>query len=353
MEILVVQTAFLGDLLLSLPLIRGIYRCFPEARVSLVCRQGLGSIFSELQLVDEVLEVKKGDKASYRGLKAQLNKKSWDIIFCPHESFRSAQLVRALKANKKVGFKKWWNAVVFDERVDRDWSQPDALRQLRLLNPICGSQAGFYKEFADLPEALNPKIQDKWVDFRSWKLPEWASMKVDFSSMAPLEEFDQRDVFLFPGSVWETKRWTESGFQKLAQKFSQSGYRVNWMGSPQEADLCEKLASQVPGSRSFAGKLSLVQTLKALSQGKILVSNDSGSMHMGALAGLPTVAIFGPTTLDLGYRPWQQQAIVVQKKLDCRPCGKHGHKECPLGHHKCMKSISAEEVFQASQTLNS
>lgn len=73
---------------------------------------------------------------------------------------------------------------------------------------------------------------------------------------------------------------------------------------------------------------------------------------MAAVVGLPTVAVFGPTTLDLGYRPWQSRAIVVQNNLlDCRPCGLHGAQRCPLGHHQCMKDLKVERVIQAFSKL--
>jgi heptosyltransferase II len=67
--------------------------------------------------------------------------------------------------------------------------------------------------------------------------------------------------------------------------------------------------------------------------------------------GIPTVAVFGPTTLDLGYRPWQNRALVVQKDLECRPCGKHGAAKCPLGTHACMKTVRPPDVLTAIDRL--
>lgn len=352
MEILLVQTAFLGDLLLSIPLIRGIYRCFPDARVTLVCRQGMSKLLSPLDVVDEIHEVKKGDPDSYKSLKSILKQKRWDYVFCPHESFRSALLVGSLKAKVKVGYKKRWNAFFFNERVKRDMRWPDALRQLALLNPVCEKQRIQFESFLNEDSAWNPRENKQPVDFRNLQVPEWASMKVNLPKGAKLGfEIKENAAFIFPGSVWPTKRWTEEGFSGVAQDLIKDGFRVYWMGSPDEASLCERLMSQVPGSESLAGKISLYESFLALAHGKVLISNDSGSMHLGAMAGVPTVAIFGPTVLSIGYRPWQNQAIVVQRDLDCRPCGLHGHVKCPLGHHHCMKHISAEEVSLHRKTL--
>lgn len=317
-----------------------------------MCRQGLSKLIQPLKLVGTVLEVKKNDKASYRRLQIELKQKKWEYVFCPHESFRSALLVNSLKATTKVGYKKWWNSFVFDKRVLRDMRLPDALRQLSLLNPVCVNHEKFFLSFIQNQEAWNPVEKDKAIDFSSFELPEWASMKVTPEpDLTPSLSVHPQSAFIFPGSVWATKRWTEEGFRGVAEELVDDGFHVYWMGSPDESELCEKLASQVRGSESLAGKISLLDSFLALTKGKILISNDSGSMHLGAMAGIPTVAVFGPTTLEIGYRPWQRRAIVVQKQLECRPCGLHGHRQCPLGHHRCMKEITATEVSLHRKTL--
>jgi heptosyltransferase-2 len=118
-----------------------------------------------------------------------------------------------------------------------------------------------------------------------------------------------------------------------------------------EYELCEVIANQLNRKINLAGKCTLWESLLVLSAAKLVVCNDSGSMHMGAFADVPTVAIFGPTVLTQGFRPWQNHATVVENnKINCRPCGKHGHKTCPLKHHDCMKTISSDLVFSACRS---
>jgi heptosyltransferase-2 len=100
-----------------------------------------------------------------------------------------------------------------------------------------------------------------------------------------------------------------------------------------------------------AGTTSLADLVSLLATGTALICNDSGAMHAAAAAGLPTVAVFGPTTLDLGFRPWNTRAIVVQRELGCRPCGAHGPMVCPIGTHECMEALPAREVLQALDLL--
>jgi heptosyltransferase-2 len=85
---------------------------------------------------------------------------------------------------------------------------------------------------------------------------------------------------------------------------------------------------------------------------ELVVTNDSAGQHLAALAGTKTVSVFGPTVLPFGFRPWNSQAIVVERfGLSCRPCGKHGPMKCPIGTHECMKSIRSNEVYQACERL--
>ena len=118
MNHLYIQTAFLGDLLLSVPSLRQIRRWSPQGRLSLVCRKGYGGFVEELNLVDEIIEVDKKNKAQLA--KNELSSRSFDTIFCPHQSTSSQKLVSQLKANKKVGYKNFWNMGVFHKRVSRN-----------------------------------------------------------------------------------------------------------------------------------------------------------------------------------------------------------------------------------------
>jgi heptosyltransferase-2 len=129
------------------------------------------------------------------------------------------------------------------------------------------------------------------------------------------------------------------------------GYSVVLVGSRDEKALCDQIAAAVPGVENRAGTTGLADLVDLLASGRALVCNDSGAMHAAAAAGLPTVAVFGPTTLDLGFRPWNSSAIVMQRELGCRPCGAHGPQVCPLGTHECMKSVTAVDVLGALAKL--
>jgi heptosyltransferase-2 len=166
----------------------------------------------------------------------------------------------------------------------------------------------------------------------------------------PFFDADERVVVLAPGSVWRTKMWTKEGFIELGRTLSRDALVVV-MGSRDESELCAEIARAIPNATSLAGRTSLWESAQLLAVADLLVCNDSGAMHLGAAAGVPIVSIFGPTVLELGYRPWASNAAVVQTDLACRPCGKHGAEKCPLGHHDCMKKVVAADVLKAASNV--
>jgi heptosyltransferase-2 len=232
---------------------------------------------------------------------------------------------------------------------------PDALRQLSLLTFLSEDiKKGIADYLSQRPEKLH---LDDLV--HRYKIPDtqYMGLKRRILSHPDTQKVMQKfriiphSVFISPGSVWNTKKWTKEGFRELAQKISQSK-PVILIGSPDERELCTEISQGLENVTNLAGQTSLFELLVLLTYGSVLISNDSGSMHLASVAETPTVAVFGPTVLELGYQPWNNLSLVVENKtLDCRPCGKHGHDKCPIGTHECMKSISADQVLQAIRDL--
>lgn len=342
-RILIIQTAFLGDLLLSVPLFKYLKSRFPESEISLVCRKGFGSLLKDLRLVDRLFEIQKKNKDSYQAAQAAMSETEYDLLLCPHESVTSALFARKVKAKKKIGFRKWWNVPFFTDRIKKDLSLPDSLRQMSLLqncDPLLKKQI------------LEFQKQDiEWKKKSSWWLtpvPDWASPQVSALPVS-LEkiQLSAKFICLFPGSVWKTKQWTAEGFIETGRSLVDQGFQVLVMGGPGEEELTAQVSQQIPGSVDLGGKTSLQESLAILAKAKLVITNDSASQHLAALVQTPTVAIFGPTILQFGFRPWNSKSTIVERQgLACRPCGKHGHQKCPLGTHECMKGIQAKEVLQ-------
>lgn len=351
------QTAFLGDLLLSIPLLKKCRELWPQHKLALVCRKGFGDFFLKTHLVDQVFEIEKGNSGSYSKILEHLRYAKVDHLISPHESLRTALFCSQIKAKHKVGFQKAWNFLVYSKRTRRNEQLPDAMRQLSLLAPEDSSLAINISNYAQTEKPFTTQQNG-----RLSASPKWASMSLHhqilelseiYSSLHKrfdLKGFDSgKAILIFPGSVWATKRWTEEGFISSGKALQKRGYQVYVMGGPGEEELSEKIAAAIPGSVSLAGKTKIIESAQLIARAALVIGNDSASTHLAAVCETPLIAVFGPTILEFGYRPWSEDSYVVQNEnLPCRPCGKHGHKVCPIKTHACMKNISAEDVLRTA-----
>lgn len=334
---LIVQTAFIGDLVLTIPLMKNLKSRFPQTPLVLLCRQGLGEFFRQKKLVDEVFEVGKKPVSNWSDVKKNLKTRDFKFIICPHQSLRSALFVRNLRAERKIGYKKWWNFFAFHQRYQRPMEMPEVLRQMILIK--------------DLDRELNVDFEKArtltWFDPQtSPNIPERFSLQIE-----PSPSQREKTVFLAPGSEWPTKRWTPEGFISVGKYYSERGFKVFVTGAPSEKSHNAQVAAAIPGAQDITGKTTIAELYEKFRRGILLVTNDNGASHIASSAGLPVVSVFGPTVPEFGYRPWQDAARIAQIEISCRPCSAHGQAQCPIGTHDCMKKLTSEDVIQKAKEM--
>jgi heptosyltransferase-2 len=342
--ILYIQTAFLGDLLLSVPTLLRLRQLYPDKKIHLLCRKNLGSLFLENKLVDQVFDQFSANKPHFFEIRRQFSHLKYDLIICPHESFRSTWISALIRGKTKVGFTNFYSRWVFDHHSARPLQHPEVLRQLSLLAPLD-------------PETRTrlELLQENKAPFNS--IPLWSSMtlasykdphhQAEWSKRFGLPQ-GKKIVCLAPGSVWPTKQWGLAKYKQLSKDLIQKKMEVVLLGSAAEVSLAQEIVRDCPQVHNYVGRTSLVQLAQLIALCDVLVSNDSGAMHMASLVGTPSVSIFGPTVLEFGYQPWNTSSVVLENKtLQCRPCSSHGGKTCPIGTHECMTSIEVATVYQA------
>lgn len=307
--------------------------------------------------MDQVFEIEKGNSESYSKIIEHLRYSEIDQLISPHESLRTAFFCAQIKAKHKIAFHKNWNFLIFSKRTHKNEQLPDALRQLSLLAPEDPQLRQDLEQFvqSEKPFAL---MEHGHLS----EVPRWASMSLRHQVLEQkdiyhlleakfdLKGFSQgKAVLIFPGSVWATKRWTEDGFINTGKALQKKGFQVYVMGGPGEEALADKVAADIPGAISLAGKTKIIESVQLIARAALVIGNDSASTHLAAVCETPLIAVFGPTILEFGFRPWSSDSYVVQNEnLKCRPCGKHGHKVCPIKTHECMTSVSAEEVLRTA-----
>ncbi|MEK2690697.1 glycosyltransferase family 9 protein [Bdellovibrio sp. GT3] len=345
---------------MAIPLLKRCRQIWPDHELGLVCRKGFGDFFIKTKLVDHIFEIKKGDADSYVQALQVIAKHQVNYLLSPHESMRTIFFCRKIKAQHKIGFKKPFSFLAFSQTVKKPMMLPDPMRQMSLLQPVDGK----------LPELLlsyQNSVKPYELDSKG-KLPsppEWSSMSVREKIMQCTDVYaglqsrynlnalsEGRGVLMFPGSVWATKRWTKEGFVATGKSLQEQGFQIYVMGGPGEEALAQEVTDLIPGSICIAGKTSILESTQIIARARLLIGNDSAASHMAASCETPLIAVFGPTVLRFGFRPWSADSYIAQKEnLPCRPCGKHGHKVCPIKTHVCMTHLPAEQVVDKAETI--
>lgn len=328
MKSLIIQTAYLGDLILTEPLVRTVREKYGEIPYLLV-RKGLEEI---LRFMGEVIPI----SLEKNGLKIRntfsvcrkVARENFDLVLSPHRSFRSALIAKNAKNAFRVGFDKSGGFWFYDVLVPYE-GEHEVKRILSLLKPVDGGK------IETIPPSFITGEEDLEKGRRLLK------------SFGISESF----IALFPGSRWETKRWLPEGFTGVIELLKRDGLQPVIMGSKEEFELCERIAER-GGTVNLAGKTSLEELVLILLHARAIISNDSSPVHIASALKKPVVAIFGPTHPSLGFYPLSPKSRVVQVEgLKCRPCSFHGPRKCPEGHFLCMRGISHFDVYSALTTL--
>lgn len=336
-NILVFNPAFLGDTILTTPLLKALRRIYPQARISFCVRPEHADLFRETGFIDEVICFdKRGSQKGISGLlkfSDILSDSGFDLVINLHLSLRSSTLFSFTKKTFVIGFSSAVMSYLFNKRVERKQDLCEVERNLTVLSALCD-------DFS-LDEAK--KLGGNLACFLDERLKRNALAY--FSATTG----KKRIIGIAPGSVWDTKRYPAEYFAEIAETLYAEGYAIALFGSKEDV---ESLAAfdelfQKP-YYDFAAKTTLKELPAILSAIDLLIVNDSGAMHIANAAGTSAVAIFGPTVRSLGFFPYDNKSIVIENNdVPCRPCGKHGGKRCPKKHFKCMRDIAPMSVVLA------
>ena len=330
---LVVQTAFLGDVVLTTPLLAAL-RTLPDTSIDVLTTPLGAQVLGGHPAVDHVIPYdKRGADGGLGALVARLNAlraRGYDVAIAAQRSFRTGLMVRATRAPLRIGFRNAPGAWACNRTVPWRADQHAARRYLDLLAPT-----GIDPAHCD-PRPCLPV------------LPE-AAQRVDAllaqEAVSPSEPL----LAFAPGSTWGTKRWLPEGYAAIARAAPARGLRPVFVGSPAERPLCLEIALAAGrGAVVLAGMGGIPELVATLARARALVTNDSGPGHVASAVGTPVVAVFGPTVPAFGYTPFgPEHRIVEHPDLPCRPCHSHGPEVCPLGHHRCMRDIGPAPVLAA------
>lgn len=313
---LVIQTAFLGDVVLTTPLLTRLAE--KHGPVDALVTPTAAALLTGHPAVREVIAYdKRGRDAGVRGwlrMANALRKRDYDRVYLPHRSVRSAALAIATDCTTRIGFADSPASWSYSERVEpRGEHETARIASLAGPGPVPRTSLGLTE--------VERRAALEWL--------EGVGVRREFTALAP-------------GSVWATKRWP--GYADLAARLPGS---IVVVGGPEDRDTALEIVARDPGRiRSAAGELPLRVSAALIERANVLVTNDSAPLHIAGAVGTRVVAIFGPTVPAFGFGPQgEKDAIAEVHGLTCRPCSRHGPMVCPLLHHRCMKDLAVNEVL--------
>lgn len=325
------QTAFLGDAVLTLPLLQTLAAAWPGAEVHFFVRAGVEGLFAAQPGLASVRGfAKRGPDRSLAAavrLARSLAREGFDLWISPHASARSALVAALCAAPVRVGYDRpWFNRLAYTHAVPRDFDRLEEIERLMNLVRPLGLD----------PAPPPPRLVLPGPDLE-------AARAFRAAHPGPL-------LGIHPGSTWPTKQWPAESFARIMARAAARGVTVAVFGGPgPEEALAARIiaASGAAPDRvlNLAGGLTLPGLAAHLGVLSACLTNDSGPMHLAWVQGTPLVALFGPTVRSLGFFPRGAASTVLELPLACRPCGLHGHRACPEGHHRCMVGLDPETVW--------
>ena len=310
-KFLIIQTAFLGDVILATPVANALREKYPDAQIDLLVRKGNESLVQGHYSLDNVLiwNKQEGKYKSLRALKKRIVQEKYTEIINLHRFASSGFLTAFGKAESSVGFDKNPLSFLFKRKVKHDLTKNlhEVERNLSLI------------AHHGVPKKLRPTLHPAEKDF------------------AFVNQYKgQKYVCFAPASVWFTKQMPKEKWIELGHTLN---HKIYLIGGPGDLALCEEIAQELDNAEVLAGKLNLMQSAALIKDAQHCYVNDSGPMHISSAMNTPTTAFYCSTVPEFGFGPLAEQSRIISKSMDCKPCGLHGHKACPKGHFDCGYKI--------------
>lgn len=323
-NVLVVQTSFLGDVVLSTCIWEKIHETYPNCKIDVLVRRGNEGLLSNHPFIHNILIWdKQGNK--YKNLLktiGQIRKKKYDLLINLQRYISTGLLTAFSGAKQCIGFKENPISFLFSKNYDyiskESLTEHETDRYHRLIQEICGTEKSKMKLYPTQKDfdKINAKLQKPFIT-------------------------------MSPASVWKTKELPIEKWIELCNQFS-SAYQIFLCGGSADKALCEEIYKSCNDNKPqiVAGDLTLLESAALFSKARMNYCNDSAPTHIASAMNARVTTFFLSTVPEFGFTPTSDLSNVVEvsDKLDCRPCGRHGKSKCPKEHFKCGNLIDIKKM---------
>ncbi len=326
-KILVIRLSSLGDILLTYPLISILRRQYPNSDIHFVVKEQFVDAIKYNPFVSKILTYSKN---SLKELKSTIKKNKYDIIIDLQNNFRSHQLYPFNLKSKIYRFRK------------------PTLKKFLLVNFKLNLLRRNPSIAIQYIKTVFPHFDSKELDLY-FNIPE--NYQIKSRENISLENHSQKMIGICPGSKHFTKRYPTENFKILILKLIEKNFVVAIFGGRDDYEICKELEIH-PLVKNFQNDNDLIETAALMKKCSVIITNDSGLMHLASLLQIPTVAIFGSTVREFGFFPIYEKSIIIENEnLKCRPCSHIGRSECPEKHFNCMNKIEPDLIFSKTVEL--
>jgi len=325
-KILIIQTAFPGDVILATALPESLRQSDPGITIDFLVRKGNEHILEHNPHLRNVLvfDKKKNKLSQLLHLIRRIRSEKYDAVINVQRFASSGILTAFSGARDRIGFDKNPFSFLFDRKIKHDMNsgKHETERNQELIAHLAGNKPAKPRLYPGKDD------EQKTISLKS-----------------------NPYICIAPGSVWFTKtfpaaQWI-SFIKYYHQQFPQT--KIYLLGSPAETSLCEQIANALPEGniQNLAGKLSILQSASLMRDAQMNFSNDSAPTHMASAMNAPVTVVFCSTIPAFGFGPLSDKKHLVETTvtLSCRPCGIHGFKSCPQGHFRCATTITSEQFL--------
>ncbi|MGB3081156.1 MAG: glycosyltransferase family 9 protein [Saprospiraceae bacterium] len=316
MKFLIIQTAFIGDVVLATAIVEKLHNHYPSSSIDFLLRKGNETLLYDHPYVEKVLIFDKKNH-KYRNLRFMIRfirEQKYDYVINVQRFFTTGLITALSGAKHTIGFDKNPLSYLFSQRVKHEISAigdgtHEVTRNLKLIEKL--TDTTFFK----------PKLYPTLEDYKK------VSGTKDY-------------VCIAPASVWFTKQLPAHKWVELINKLPQD-VAVLLLGAKSDFDLCSDILSKIENRKSkidnLAGKLTFLQSAALMKNAKMNYVNDSAPLHFASAMNAPVTAFFCSTVPAFGFGPLSDDSHIaeIDFELNCRPCGLHGYDKCPQGHFKC------------------
>lgn len=324
MKILIIQTAFIGDVILATAVAEKLHQKYPDAQIDFTLRKGNEGLLTGHPFINTVFvwDKKQNKIKNLFLLSKQIRSNKYDTVVNLQRFSSSGILAGFSGAKEIIGFDKNPLSFLFTKKIKHEIGNEkhEVERNQQLIESITNADASKPK--------LYPSKKNKDA-VESYKNSQY--------------------VCLAPTSVWFTKQYPKEKWVELCNQTSPS-LIIYLLGAPGDSAACDWIKNNSTNKNiiNLAGKLNFLESAALMSNAEMNFVNDSAPMHIASAMNAKTTAIFCSTVPSFGFGPLADDSIIIETKeqLDCRPCGLHGHKACPKGHFKCGFSIETIELLK-------